>query len=112
MDAKQWLERVTGTSKVLPVALAVGMEQSTLNRQLKGGLPPETVVLIARSYGADPVASLVESGLITAEEAKWADLSEVDHLAWLADDENGATDDILLTEIQRRFNARREAEGF
>lgn len=66
---KPWFDRVTNNAQIKPVADLIGMDQSTLNRQLKAGLPPETVVKIARAYKEPVVSSLVELGLISAEEA-------------------------------------------
>lgn len=90
------------------VATEIGMTQTTLNAQINGSamLKPETVVKIARAYDTDPVAALVELGLLTAEEAAAEhDLTEADYLTWLADDER-ATDELLLTEIGRRLDQR------
>jgi hypothetical protein len=106
-DMRAWLARTAGAS-VNAVAAEIGMTQTTLNAQINGSatLKPETVVKIARAYEADPVAALVELGLITAEEAGAVhDLTEADHLAWLADDQR-ATDAILLDEIGRRLDER------
>lgn len=103
----QWLKRVSGGASVLAAAEYVGMDQSTLNRQMKATPTEKTVVRIARAYGADPVAALVELGLITAEEAgAQTDLSEAQHLAWLQDQ----SDEVLLREIGRRLDERQEVE--
>lgn len=107
-DMRAWLDRVTTGASVNAVAARIGMKQSTLDGSLRavGGIKPEYVVKIARAYDADPVAALVELGLITTEEAGAEhDLTEADYLAWLADDER-ATDDLLLAEIGRRLDER------
>ena len=105
MEAKSWIKRVAGVQPAT-VAKAIGMSTSTFDSQMKAGLKPETVVKIARQYDVDVIASLVELGLISADEAGGkVDLSEIEHLAWLQD-EKRATDDVLLTEIGRRLRAR------
>jgi hypothetical protein len=109
MDMKPWLGRVADPEPAV-VARKIGMSTSTFDGQLKSakGLRPETVVKVARAYGADPVAALVELGLLTPEEVGGeVDLSEADHLAWLAEQ----PDDVLLIEIQRRLEKREPWSG-
>lgn len=102
-----WLKRVSGGASVLAAAEHVGMDQSTLNRQMKATPTEKTVVRIARAYKADPIAALVELGLITAEEAgAQTDLTEAQHLAWLQDQ----PDEVLLREIGRRFEKRSDLD--
>lgn len=104
MDAKSWIKRVSGEAPAT-VAKKLGITPSTLDSQMKSanGLKPETVVLIARHYKADVVASLVELGLIASKDiGAEVDLSEVEHLAWLRD----VDDDVLLDEIGRRLKER------
>lgn len=111
MNMNPWLKRVSGGASVLAVATRVGMDQSTLNRQMKATPPPETVVRIARAYGHDPVAALVEHGLLNLDDIEaGVDLTEAAHLAWLSDDEGGATDEVLLAEIGRRLRERESVE--
>lgn len=111
MDAKSWIKRVANEPPAT-VAKKLGITPSTLDSQMKSanGLKPEVVVQIARAYKADVVASLVELGLITAEDVgAEVDLSEADHLAWLQDEER-APDDLLLAEIGRRIASRRQVD--
>jgi hypothetical protein len=78
MDIKAWLERLTERASVNAVATTAGIDQSTLNRQLKtGSLSPENVVKIARAYNEAPLVGLVELGLITAKEAGADELRSV-----------------------------------
>ena len=70
MDAVTWMSAVTDGDSINAVANRVGMIQTTLNRQVRGGtLTPETVVAIARAYGAPVLPGLVACGLITETEA-------------------------------------------
>lgn len=108
--SKEWLDRVTGGASVNAAAQKAQVPQKTLDTQLRSasGLKPDMVVRIAKAYGKSPVAALVDNGLLlTAEDLGFeADLTESDHLAWLRDEER-ATDDVLLTEIGRRLEARK-----
>lgn len=69
MNARKWMERVARTTSVNAVAQASGVEQSTLNRQLKSEtVTAENVIKIARAYKADVLASLVELRFVSGEE--------------------------------------------
>ena len=70
MDMSAWMARVT-TDLPTVIARRIGMSTSTFHSQINRdtGLKPETVVMIARAYGADPLEGLVALGLITPEEA-------------------------------------------
>lgn len=62
--------QLVGDATERAVAIKAGLTTSTLNRQLKSGaLSAENVILIARAYGANPVAALATTGYITPEEA-------------------------------------------
>lgn len=103
MNMTPWLKRVSGGASVLAAAGRIDADQSTLNRQLKAGPPADVIVAIARAYDADPVAALVEAGILTAHEVNSDhDLSEVEHLAWL----RRQSDAVILAEIGRRFDER------
>lgn len=106
MNMTPWLKRVSGGASVLATASRIKADQSTLNRQLKAGPPADVIVAIARTYDADPVAALMEAGILTAREVNADhDVSEADHMAWLRD----LDDARLLAEIGRRFNERAES---
>lgn len=65
-----WYTQLVGDNTERAVALKAGITASTINRQLKKGtLSAENVILIARAYGANPVAALTTAGYITAAEA-------------------------------------------
>lgn len=61
----------TGERSVREMAAKTGIEQTTLNRQLKGstGLRIETVVALCRTYRLDLADTFVDVGFITEEEA-------------------------------------------
>lgn len=69
-EHKNWYLQLVGDATERSVALKAGVTTSTLNRQLKAGtLSAENVILIARAYGANPVAALTTTGYITLGEA-------------------------------------------
>ena len=110
MDAKDWLGRVTSGASVNAVAGRISMGQRTLNDQVSGAstLKPETVVKIARAYAAEPVAALVELGLVSAEEARSnAGLEQISVAEALAKASNRE----LLTEIGRRLDEELFGQG-
>ncbi|WP_148046090.1 hypothetical protein [Nocardioides marmoriginsengisoli] len=104
MDAKEWLARVTDHASINAIAGAAAVPQKTLDTQVRSatGLKPDMVVKIARAYkGAEPIAALVELGLITAEEARSnAGVEQVSVAEALAKASNSE----LLTEIGRRLD--------
>jgi hypothetical protein len=69
-DLKTLLLTATGERSTRAIALRIGMEPSTLNRQLRADLPVRTLVTICRAYGIAVVPMFVEVGYITAEEAR------------------------------------------
>ena len=70
MNSIAWMRGTVGDDTRNAVADRAGIVQSTLNRQIdKGVLRPETVVAIARAYGAPVLPGLVACGLITEREA-------------------------------------------
>ena len=88
MDAVTWMSAVTDGDSINAVANRTGMIQTTLNRQVRGGaLTPETVVAIARAYGAPVLPGLVACGLITEAEAALKErASEVEEVLATATD--------------------------
>lgn len=95
MDSLQWLAQVTNNAAPTGAARVAGVQPSTMSRQMdKGSLSPETVVAIARAYGAPVLPGLVACGLITPEEA-----NTVAPLGKLLSE---ATDEDLLRELLTR----------
>lgn len=103
MDTKEWLKRVSGGAAVNAIARDAGVPHKTLDTQVRSatGLKPEMAVKIARTYGYEPVAALVELGLITPEEAR--SLAGVKAVA-VAEALATASNRQLLTEIGRRLD--------
>lgn len=100
MSINRWIEKIAGTDVRRRIAAHVGMEQSTLNRQMASGEPaPETVVRIARAYGASPVEGLTILGLINE--------SEVQRAAAMAALES-ASDQDIVAEVLRRLESTQQ----
>ena len=115
MDAKTWLNRVTGGASVNAAAAAAGVPQKTLDTQLrsKTGLKPEMIVRIARAYGQSPIAALVENGLLTELEARnAAGIRAGIESANIARLLRKATDEQLLDEIGQRLEERTNGSPF
>lgn len=93
-EHKNWYTQLVGDTTERSVAIKAGITTSTLNRQLKAGtLSAENVILIARAYGANPVAALTTTGYITAAEAT----KNLGDIAQLLPDRN------LIAELARRI---------
>lgn len=61
--ASKWFAATTNGDTVNAVAAKSGLTQSTLARHEKAGaFPAETIIAIARAYGADVIHSLVTTG--------------------------------------------------
>ena len=98
MDSMTWYTRTVKDASVNAVATRSGVVQSTLARQIKAGsLTAETVVAVARAYGADVLDALVACGLITKDEVRKHGIR-----ATLRD----AVDVELAAEIMRRARGR------
>lgn len=92
----QWYGSLVGEATVNAVSEKSGLVQSTLNRQVRAGaLSAESVVAIARAYGADVLTALMSTGLITRE-----DIERHGIRAALA----AATDVDITAEIMRRLS--------
>lgn len=63
------LLRLSGASSIRALALDIGMEPSTLNRQLAGEVKVQTIVAICRRYDAPLLPAFVAAGFITEAEA-------------------------------------------
>lgn len=95
MDITQWYGRVAGSQSINSIAALAGLNQSTLNRQLKAGrLEPELVVAIARALREDVLDALVIQGLLNAD-----DLDRHAPRKAL----NEATDSEIVEEVSRRL---------
>lgn len=71
MHIHQWIDKVRGEDTLGALADQTGLNRGTFYRQLQAGrVPAKDVVAIARKYGVDPLAGLVASGLLTAEEVE------------------------------------------
>lgn len=70
-NLSDYFQRATGARSVRAIALAAGLEPSTLNRQLTGStsLAVETVVTICRAFNLDLADAFVAAGYITEDEA-------------------------------------------
>ena len=100
MDTIEWYEKTVGDTSENAVATRAGINQRTLNRQLKAGrLTPETVAAIAATYDRDMLDALVIAGLITHEHIKQHGVRGA-----LA----AATDREIADEVWRRLNDGQE----
>lgn len=62
-NASKWFATTTNGDSVNAVATKAGLTQSTLSRHHRAGVfPAESVIAIARAYGADVIHSLVTTG--------------------------------------------------
>lgn len=68
-DLSDYFLRATGARSVRAMATETGIEQTTLNRQLKGSVAVETVVALCRAYDLDIADTFVAVGFITDAEA-------------------------------------------
>lgn len=95
MNIAKWYERVAGSHSVNAVAGIAGINQSTLNRQLRSGrLEPELVVAIARAFNEDILDALIIQGFLTREDVeKHASRTTLEQ----------ATDKEIVAEIERRL---------
>lgn len=104
MNIAKWYERVAGSHSVNAVAGIAGINQSTLNRQLRSGrLEPELVVAIARAFNEDILDALIIQGFLTRE-----DVEKHDSRTTLEQ----ATDKEIVAEIERRLREAREHPEF
>ncbi|RJO79327.1 hypothetical protein D5S18_03070 [Nocardia panacis] len=67
---ERWKDAISGGDSDRGIGRRLGMDNTKVARHLYS-VPPvaETVILLARAYGADPLEGLVEAGLLTADEA-------------------------------------------
>lgn len=70
-NASKWFAATTNGDSVNAVATKAGLTQSTLARHHKAGaFPAETVIAVARAYGADVIRSLIDAGHLAQEDVK------------------------------------------
>ncbi|WP_143153966.1 helix-turn-helix domain-containing protein [Rhodococcus rhodnii] len=98
MDHREWLDDIIGADSYRAAASKVGVDQSTLSRQLtrKGELSAENVIAIARAYGRRAGDELVSTGYLVP-----GDIEGVGVEGAL----QRATNKQLLEEIDRRMTA-------
>lgn len=70
-NASKWFATTTNGDSVNAVATKAGLTQSTLSRHHRAGVfPAETVIAIARAYGADVILALIDTGHLAQEDVK------------------------------------------
>lgn len=94
---KAYLDRATGGKSLRSIAAEVGMEQSTLSRQLSGEVKVQTVVEICRAFKLPMVEAFVAAGFITQDEAGSMEVESA---------LRAATDRQLIMELLRRVDAK------
>lgn len=98
---EQWVQDVTAGASRRQVSSAIGMPQSTYNRQANAGrFDAETIIAIARAYGAHPVESLTKLEFLTVDEAAPMSLADAARLL---------TDQQLIRELARRVDSDESA---
>lgn len=95
-NLREYFLGITGARSERAMAARAGIDQSTLNRQLKGGVTVETVVSICRAYELPLAPVFVHVGFLTQDEADR--FSDAFQLARFTDLE-------LAREIVRRLEA-------
>ena len=104
MNTIEWYENTVGDTSENSVATKAGINQRTLNRQLKAGrLTAETVAAVAAAYDRDVLDALVIAGLITREQIKRHGVRAA---------LEAATDQELSDEVWRRMSAGRGGREF
>ena len=101
-EMKTLLLTATGERSMRAIAVRIGMEPSTLNRQAQGEVPVRTLVAICRAYGIAVVPMFVEVGYITADEAREGTLAVALETA---------SDAELMTETLRRVQAGKASKA-
>ena len=70
MNTTKWTLKALGGVPVNTIAKRAGIVGSTLQRQLDGDrVSGETVIAVARALNLNPVQALVDSGVLTPEDA-------------------------------------------
>jgi transcriptional regulator with XRE-family HTH domain len=97
----QYVVTVTGNAAQKEIAVATGIDQSSISRWQRGTNNPraEAVVALARAYGRSPVEALVAAGYLASDELGVVELTT------LTGDLRSASVDSLLSELRRRVLA-------
>ena len=95
MDKKTYFAQLTHDAAINEISNKTGLSVSTLWRQYNKGceFSAESVIIIARAYGENPVEALVEFGYIRADEM-----------------DNGKTVARLHQELARRLKENADAD--
>ncbi|MFT4088256.1 MAG: hypothetical protein QM658_14120 [Gordonia sp. (in: high G+C Gram-positive bacteria)] len=97
-QVERWLDTISSGKSRRQIAADLGIPQTTFNRQVSAGqLDADTVILIARAYGAHPVAELAKSGHLTVDEASTVNAADLAGLL---------TDQQIVRELARRVDDR------
>lgn len=98
MDHKEWLDQLIGSDSFRTAAAKIGVDQSTLSRQLtrRGTLSPENVIALARAYGRRAGDELVVTGYLTTEDIEGVGVDRA---------LRAATNKQLLDEVEQRMDA-------
>lgn len=65
----EWLDRVTNQESDRQIAARTGFTHPTVGRWRSAGkAPADSIIVIARAYGADPVDGLVSAGILTESD--------------------------------------------
>ena len=95
MNSIQWMRKITNGDDVSTIARKTGTPRRTLYRQVeRGELSVDNVLLIAKSYKANPIHALVELGFI---DAHWTNTPSTKTVL------KTASEDELCAEILRRL---------
>lgn len=78
MDIETWIGRVIGEDSRRTAAKKIGVNDSTISRQISrtNTLSPEVVIALCREYGHPPVDGLVETGHLRTHEVEGVGVAE------------------------------------
>ena len=97
MDIEKWLSDIIAPDSRRTAAAKIGLNDSTISRQLSRWhtLSPEVVIALCRTYGHQPVDGLMETGHLNEDEVNGVGVEKA--LAM-------ATNEQLLKEIMARVD--------
>lgn len=98
MDHKEWLDALIGSDSYRSAAAKIGVDQSTLSRQLtrRAALSAEYVILLARAYGRRAGDELVATGYLEPGDLEGVGVEQA---------LKSATNQQLLEEVDSRMTA-------
>ncbi|AIT60153.1 hypothetical protein [Corynebacterium doosanense] len=97
MEHTEWFNVLTSNASGLEASRRAGITTSTLNRQLsRNALSAESVIHLARAYGANPTEALAATGYLTSEEVVGASPEALAELL---------SDRALIRAVARRIDA-------